>query len=167
MGKIERGLMGKRRRKKSINGWMLRKRGIFKRWARATVKVKSRVNYTQMPEKFTAKRPPRPDRRGTVLHEVPPSKRLSIGRIEAETRKLEIQEEWTGYRHHGLEHFKYKELRSRGRPPYFWERIYFKGDEVLFIQYDRGVHKQSVMYRGLQIAMSIYNKGGVRWDKED
>lgn len=159
--------MGKRRRKKPVNGWMLRKRGIFKRFSLATVKVKSRVNYTQMPEQYTAKRPPRPDRRGTVLHDVPPSKRLSFERVQAQSRIIDIKEEWTGYRHHGLENFKHKELRSKGKPPYFIEGVYFKGNEVIFIQFDRGILRRSILYHGLDLAMRLYNNGLVRWNQED
>lgn len=157
-----------RRKKPAINGFMLRKRGIHKRFSQATVKVKTRVNYVQMPERYSAKKPPKPDRRGTVFHEVPPIRRISVEVAKTENRReeLRIKELWTGYRHHGLIDFNYKELQSRGRPPYYWVRIYFKGDEALFIEYDRGVHRRSPMFKGLHIAMAIYAKGGVFYTEE-
>lgn len=152
-----------KRSKNAINGWMRRKRGIFRRWAKSsTVKTKTRVNFTQMPEQYTTRRPPKPDKRGTVMHDVPRSRIISTERLQVGEKRLEIskREDWITDRHHGSIAYNFKLLESRGKPPWYWLRVYFHQDEVVFIHYLHGEVKESQVFHGLEATMNLYKRFG-------
>lgn len=167
-----------KRKKPLINGYMRKKRGIFKRFSRATVKVKSGVAFIRMPERYTPKRPPKPDRRGTVFHDVPATRRLSVERTQSLTRSLEVMTQvdlvlsWTNLRHHGFDKFNFKELEHRGNPPYYWLRLYFHDNIALFVRFFKGEpdsYQYSSIYQGLHSAISVWKRFGaqaVKWRTE-
>lgn len=152
-----------KRSKKRITPWMLRKRGIFRRWAQATVKVRTKINFAQIPENYRANRPPKPDKRAYTLHDVPNTKGISVEKQEI--NQVRVQLKWTSLRHHGLEDFNYKDIIKRA--DWYILRLYFRSDVVLFIELQHGeVTRKSMVYHDIETALLMHRRKGIYWVEE-